>query len=260
MSLTAPHPLAAGAHPAEVDGILDDGLLDPAALVGGHHPARRAGGDVEGERRRRADVRCSQPAEQDSQHRVGVGRRAHGGARVGPHPLLVDDDRRREALEAVDIGPREIGHEALHEGAVGLVDHALRLGGDRGEHQRALARPRHPGEHGQAPLGQLDADVLEVVLASALHPDEVVAVGDCRGGRVRARRHRVGLLRSGGCRRTAAAGIRSSPRLGGTPTTCFFDPDPRRGTAQPEAISRRRAVAGRSGRRAAPAAPRPPAR
>src|SRR5918994_2760929 len=36
------------------------------------------------------------------------------------------------------VGPRQRRHEALHEGAVSLVDQPLRLRGDRAEHQRAL--------------------------------------------------------------------------------------------------------------------------
>ena len=80
-------------------------------------------------------------------------------------------------------------HEALHEGAVGLVDQTLRLGGDRVEDQRALARAGDAGEDGQPALGQLDGDVLEVVHPGALHADQIVAVGDvpCRRLRVRPR-------------------------------------------------------------------------
>ena len=130
-------------------------------------------------------MRLAEPAEEDAQHRVGVGRGADGGAGVGAHPLLVDDDRRRQPVEHVDVRPRQRRHEALHEGAVGLVDHPLRLGGDRAEHQRALARAGDAGEHRQPALRDLDADVLEVVHARALHADQIVAVapraarGDC---------------------------------------------------------------------------------
>ena len=144
--------------------------------------ARPDRGDVEGERVGRADVRLSEPAEQDPQHRVGVGGGADRGAGVGAHPLLVDDDRGRQPFEHVDVGPRQRRHEALHEGAVGLVDQPLRLRGDRVEHQRALARARDAGEHRQPALRDLDADVLEVVLARAVHADQIVAVGDVRAG------------------------------------------------------------------------------
>ena len=147
------HALAARAHAAEVDHLAHDVLLDPAArLLGAHHAARLARRDVEREGRRRADVRLAEPAEQDAQHRVGVGGGADGGARVGAHPLLVDDDRRGQALEQVDLGSRQVRHEALHERAVGLVDHPLRLGGDRAEHQRALARAGDAGERRQPAL------------------------------------------------------------------------------------------------------------
>ena len=130
---------------------------------------------------------CAEPAEEDAQHRVGVGRGADRRAGVGPHPLLVDDDRGRQPFEYVDLGPRQRRHEALHEGAVGLVDQPLGLRGDRAEHQRALARARDAGEHRQPALRDLDADVLEVVHARAVHADQIVAVGIVPRGRLRAR-------------------------------------------------------------------------
>ena len=189
------HALAARTHAAQVDHVADHVLLDPAAgLLRAHHPARLPRRDVERERRGGTDVRRAQPAEEDPEHRVGVGRGADGGAGVGAHPLLVDDDRRRQPLEQVDLGPRQRRHEALHEGAVGLVDQPLRLRGDRAEDQRALARAGDAGEHRQPALRDLDADVLEVVHARALHADQVVAVGVVqRPGRA----HRVSICRAG---------------------------------------------------------------
>jgi hypothetical protein len=65
----------------------------------------------------------------------------------------------------------------LHESAVGLVDQALRLRGDRVEHQRTLARAGDAGEHRQPALGEFDVDVFEVVFARAGDADGVVAVG-----------------------------------------------------------------------------------
>ena len=80
----------------------------------------------------------------------------------------------------IDLGPGQCRHEPLHERAVGLVDQPLRLRGDRAEHQRALARSGDAGEDGQPAFGDLDADVLQVVHARAVHADEVVAVGCVR--------------------------------------------------------------------------------
>ena len=54
-------------------------------------------------------MRLPEPAEEDAQHRVGVGGGADSGAGVGAHPLLVDDDRGRQPFEHVDLGPRRVG-------------------------------------------------------------------------------------------------------------------------------------------------------
>ena len=43
-----------------------------------------------------------------------------------------------------------------------------------------LARAGDAGEHRQPALRDLDADVLEVVLARAMHADQIVAVGNVR--------------------------------------------------------------------------------
>ena len=166
--------LALGAHPAEVDGVLDDLLL---ALGAGHDAARPGRGDVEGERRRAADVGLAEAAEQAAQHGVGVGDGTERRPRVRAEALLVDEDGGGQPLEDVDVGPGQGRHEDLDEGRVGLVDQPSRLRGDRVEHQGALARARDAGEHGQPALRDLDADVLEVVHARALHADQVVAVG-----------------------------------------------------------------------------------
>ena len=58
---------------------------------------------------RRPDVRLTEAAEEDAEHRVGVGGGADGGADVGAHPLLVDDDGGRQAVEYVDVGPAGVG-------------------------------------------------------------------------------------------------------------------------------------------------------
>ena len=133
------HALAPRAHAPEVGHLADNVLLYPAALLPAHHAAGLARGDVERERCGRADERLAHPAEQYPPHRVRVGGGAHGGARVGPHPLLVHDDRRRNAFKPVYLRTRQARHEPLDERTVGFVDHPLGLRGDGGENQRALA-------------------------------------------------------------------------------------------------------------------------
>ncbi|MCY1224239.1 hypothetical protein D9M72_363850 [compost metagenome] len=178
------HALAPRAHAAQVDRVLHHALLDPAAFLGAHHPACLPRRDVEGECRGRPDMRCPQPAEQDAQHRVGVRGGAHGGAGVGTHPFLVHDNSGGQAFQQVDVRPRQCRHEALHERAVRLVDHPLRLRGNRGEHQGAFARTGDARKYRQPALRDLQADIFEVVLPRALHADQVVAVGHVRGRRL----------------------------------------------------------------------------
>ena len=48
-------------------------------------------------------MRLAEPAEERPQHGVGVGDRADGAARIGAQPLLVDEDRRRQAIEKIDV-------------------------------------------------------------------------------------------------------------------------------------------------------------
>ena len=190
-----PHALATRAHAAGEGEALAH-RLGAGPTLDGDRPAAVGRGDIEGERLGRADVRLPEPTEEDAQHRVGVSGRADRGADVGAHPLLVDDDRGRQPVEDVDVRPVQRRHEALHEGAVGLVDHALRFRGDRVEHQRALARAGYAGEHRQPALRDFDADVLEVVHAGALDADQIVAVGSVRCSRRHDRRglaHRVSL-------------------------------------------------------------------
>ena len=176
-----PQAFAPWAHAAGHGVFLDGGLAFAAALGNRDRTLGRHRGHVERERVGGADVGLAQTAEDDAQHGVGVGGGAHGGAGVRAHAFLVDDDGGGQALEDVHVGPGQVGHEPLHERAVGLVDHPLRFRGDRGEHQRALPGARHPREHAQAPLGDLHADVLEVVLAGTAHSDQVVVVGGVWG-------------------------------------------------------------------------------
>ncbi len=183
MSLTEPRPSQRGHMPPVMLKLRRSFTVCPARSIV-TAPAPLIEATLKENAWARADVRLPEPAEEDAQHRVGVGRGADGGAGVGAHPLLVDDDRGGQPVEDVDLGPRQRRHEALHEGAVGLVDHPLRLRGDRVEHQRALARAGDAGEHRQPALRELDADVLEVVHARAVHADQVVAVGDVQRGRL----------------------------------------------------------------------------
>ena len=79
----------------------------------------------------------------------------------------------RQPLDEVDVGLVHLPEELPRVGRQRLDVAPLALGEDRVEGQRGLARPGEAGEDDEAVAGQLDADVLEVVLAGAAD-DEVV--------------------------------------------------------------------------------------
>ena len=74
-------------------------------------------------------------------------------------------------------GRLRFGMNDCTKARVGLVDQALGLGGDGAEDQRRLARSGDAGEHGEPALGDVERDVLEIVLPRAADLDHVVAVG-----------------------------------------------------------------------------------
>ena len=112
---------------------------------------------------------------------VDLGDRADGRAGVAAGRLLVDRDRRRQALDDVDVGLVHLPEELAGVRRQRLDVAPLALGVDRVEGQARLARAGQPGEHDQPVARQLDVDVLEVVLAGAA--DEMI--GEPAAGRRR---------------------------------------------------------------------------
>ena len=103
--------------------------------------------------------------EQQAQVVVDLGDRADGGARVAVGGLLVDRDRRGEPLDEVDAGLVHLPEELPRIAGERLDVAPLPLGEDGVEGQGALAGAGQAGEHHQLVAGDVDVDVLEVVLA-----------------------------------------------------------------------------------------------
>ena len=83
-----------------------------------------------------------------------------------------------QARTHIGVGLAVMGHELLHESRIGFVDQSLAFGRDGAENQGGLARARHPGKHGDPALGNIERDVLEIVLPRAADGDRtVVGVG-----------------------------------------------------------------------------------
>ena len=149
--------VGAGGHIVEDPG---DDLL---AGLGGHGPpAVRA-------------VAQPDAGEEHPQVIVDLGDRADGGARVAPAGLLLDRDRRAQAVDPVDLGLGHLTQELPGVAGEALDVTPLPLGIERVERQRALPRARDPGQADQLAARQRQRDVAEVVLARA--PDHDVRCG-----------------------------------------------------------------------------------
>ena len=137
-------------------------------LVGGlaldHAPALRA-------------VRRAHAREEQAQVVVDLCDGAHRGAGVAARGLLVDGDRRGEAVDRVEVGLVHLPQELAGVAGEGLDVAALPLGVDRVEGEARLARPGEAGDHDELVARYVDVDVGEVVLARASDDDGVVGHG-----------------------------------------------------------------------------------
>src|SRR6516165_7463874 len=126
-----------------------------------------------------ADARPQQP------HIViDLGHRANRRARVARGRLLLDRDRRRQPFDRFDLGLLHQFEELPGISRLALDITALPLGIDRVEGERGLAGPREAGDHDEAVTRQVDIDVLEIVLARAADPDQLLHSSEISAGRV----------------------------------------------------------------------------
>jgi hypothetical protein len=89
-------------------------------------------------------IRIADAREQQAQVVVDLGDRADGRARVVAGRLLLDRDRRRQALDQVDVGLLHQLQELPRVGGQRLDVAALPFGVQRVEGERRLARPDRP--------------------------------------------------------------------------------------------------------------------
>ena len=162
--------------------------LDELALAVAHHRREHHQLRLLGQRQHRVDhladalrlqrqavvraVRRAGAGEEQAQVVVDLGDRAHRRARVVAGGLLLDRDRRRQALDHVDIGLVHQLQELARIGREALDIAALPFGIERVEGQAGLARARQPGDDDQRVLRQVEVDVLQVVGAGAPHRDQ----------------------------------------------------------------------------------------
>ena len=133
-----------------------DHLRDGLALDG--QPGGRRVGD--------ADARI-----EDAHVVVDLGDRADRRARVARGRLLLDGDRRRQALDRIDVGLFHQLEKLAGIGRQALDVAALAFGVDGVEGERRLARAGQPGDHHQRLARELDVYVLQIMLAGAANDD-----------------------------------------------------------------------------------------
>ncbi len=112
-------------------------------------------------------VRLAHPGVQQPQVVVDLGDRAHRRARVPAGRLLVDRHRGRQPVDEVHVGLVHLAQELPRVGRQRLHVATLALGEDRVEGEARLARPGQAGEDDHRVPGQVERDILEVVLARA---------------------------------------------------------------------------------------------
>ena len=146
------------------------------------HLADRLALDRQAGRRRigNADAR-----EQKPHVIVDFGDGADGRAGILRRRLLLDRNRRREAVDLVDVGLLHHLEKLARIGRQRFDIAALAFGIDRVEGERGFARARKAGEHHQLVARDGEVDVLEIMLARAAN-DDGAALETVRGAFPRA--------------------------------------------------------------------------
>ena len=94
-----------------------------------------------------------------------LGRRAHGGFAPAARQALLDGHRRRDAVHRIDLGPTRRLHDAARVGVERFEITPLAFVEQDVERQRGFARAADAGDDVELAAWDVDAQVLEVVLA-----------------------------------------------------------------------------------------------
>jgi hypothetical protein len=118
-------------------------------------------------------VRTTRAGVQQAQIVIDLRDRAHRRPWVARGGLLVDRDRRTQALDEVDVGFVHLPEELPGVRGQRLDVAPLPLGEDRVEGERGLPGAAEAGEDDQAVAGQVEGYVLQVVLAGTADDESV---------------------------------------------------------------------------------------
>src|SRR5262249_61697518 len=117
---------------------------------------------------------------------VDLGDGADRRARILRGGLLLDRDRRRQALDRVNLRLFHLLEELPRVSRQRFHVAALTFGVDRIEGQGRFAGAREPGDHHELIAWGLEIDVLEIVLAGASDDDPITGHGGSLYGSPRA--------------------------------------------------------------------------
>ena len=122
-------------------------------------------------------MRRADRAVDDAQIIVNFGDGADGGTRRARGGFLLDGDGRRKPFDRIDIGALHLVEELARVGGKRFDVAALALGVKGVEGERGFARTGETGDDGKRVSGNLEADVLEIVLPRAANDDFLEAHG-----------------------------------------------------------------------------------
>ncbi len=153
-------------------------------------------------------VRHTDSREEQTQVIVDLRDRSDRRARVLAAGPLLDRDRRRESVDGIDVGLVHLAQELARVRREALDVPSLSFGVKRVECEGGLSGPAHSGDNNEFPPGEVDRDVLQVVLARAADPDGVGWVGHVSDLGRQQRAHRLDEP-------VEDVSLHASPELGG---------------------------------------------
>jgi len=136
----------------------------------GHHPVDHLRHGLRGDRQAGGGRIGNAGARPEQAHIVvNLGHGGDGRARIARSGLLLDRDRRRQALDMLDIGLLHHLEKLARIGGQALDIASLPLGIDGVEGETGLAGAGQAGDHDQLLARKLDIDALEIMLAGTFY-------------------------------------------------------------------------------------------
>lgn len=116
---------------------------------------------------------CTEPSIEHAHVVVDLGDGAHGRARIATGRFLINRDGGGQAFDRVKLGLFHLTDKLSGISGKGFDIATLPFCKDGIKSQAGFSRPGHPGDDHKFLLGQIQVDVLEVMLPGALDLDAI---------------------------------------------------------------------------------------